>query len=306
MKWIKQGLIYTPHGDLTWASHSALQPTPLRLSYDAIRIYAGFRDSSGVSRVGFVDVKSSNPSDIIRVSQKPALDVGVPGAFDENGVVPSAVIEREGKVYLYYAGYQLGTKTRFSVFCGLAISEDGGESFVRYSQAPILDRSDQELFFRVIHSILLEDGVYKIWYGAGSQWIIEAGRSFPVYDIRYQESVDGINFKPVGRICLRLSNPKEHRLGRPYVVKDHILNRYRMFYGVGTIEETYRLGYAESEDGITWRRKDSEIGLTVTPNSWDSDMIGYPSFLSCESRAYLFYNGNNMGKDGFGYAVLAE
>ena len=177
MKWEKRGLIYGPTGDVQWARNSALQPTPyLRPNQETIRVFAGFRDADGVSRVGFVDVSAENPAEILRVSKQPALDVGVPGAFDENGVVPCAVVEREGRLFLFYAGYQLGIRVKFFVFSGLAISEDGGESFRRYSQVPVCDRTDHDLFFRVIHTIMFDEGKWKAWYGAGNDFDRENGR----------------------------------------------------------------------------------------------------------------------------------
>ena len=192
MKWIKRGLIYGPSGDSWWAQRWALQPTPLLRPDGTIRVFVGLRTHEGISRVGFVDVSADNPAEVLRVSPEPVLDIGEPGAFDENGVVPCAIVEREGKLYLYYAGYQLGQKVKFFVFGGLAISEDGGVSFRRHSRVPICDRTDDERFFRVIHSIMLENGGWRVWYGAGSEFTYENGRALPNYDIRYAESDDGI------------------------------------------------------------------------------------------------------------------
>jgi len=304
MKWIKKGLIYCPDGKCSWVKHSALQPTPYFISDDVIRSYVGFRDDNGVSRIGCVDVDANNPSVVLKVSEKPVLDVGVPGTFDENGVVPCAVIEREGKLYLYYAGYQLGQKVRFYVFGGLAISEDGGNSFVRYSRVPVIDRTDEALFFRAVHSIIFEDGVWKIWYGAGSGWIKGKAKTLPVYDVRYLESKDGVNFGKEGKICIGIKRGDEYRVGRPYVTKD--VGVYRMFYSIGTKSKRYRLAYAESRHGINWIRKDEEIGIDISESGWDSQMIAYPSVVRYRDRVYMFYNGNNYGETGFGYAVLEE
>jgi hypothetical protein len=33
-------------------------------------------------------------------------------------------------------------------------------------------------------------------------------------------------------------------------------------------------------------------------------MIAYASVLAHKGRTYMFYNGNNLGKTGFGYAEL--
>src|SRR2546423_1859379 len=162
MKWRKQGLIYGPKDrSSSWAQAWALQPTPFLRDDGRIRVFTGFRTLEGVSRVGFVDVNAENPAQVLRVSQTPALDIGVPGAFDENGVVPCAIVERDGRLFLYYAGYQLGRRVKFYVFSGLAISDDGGETFHRHRQVPVCDRTEREMFFRVIHSIMFEDGRWR-------------------------------------------------------------------------------------------------------------------------------------------------
>src|SRR6056297_3242988 len=126
MEWEKLGLVYGPDGTSPWAKHSALQPTPIVLG-DVIRIYCGFRDDEGTSRVGFVDVSLTDPTSVLKVSKDPVLDVGEFGTFDSHGVVPCAVVRRDEGVYLYYAGYLRGEKVRFQAFSGLAISNDDGE-----------------------------------------------------------------------------------------------------------------------------------------------------------------------------------
>src|SRR5438270_337025 len=104
MIWEKKGHIFSPNGSSKWARHTALQPTPW-VRGSEIRVFVGMRDEQGRSRVGYVDLDASDPSRVLRVSEKPALDLGAPGTFDENGVVPCAVVERDGALFLYYAGY---------------------------------------------------------------------------------------------------------------------------------------------------------------------------------------------------------
>ncbi len=304
MNWIKKGLIYGPDGKYSWALHSALQPTPILIKEDEIRVYIGFRDKNGVGRVGFVDLDADNPLIVKKISKKPILDIGLPGTFDENGVIPSAIVKRDQKLYLYYSGYQLGQKVRFFGFSGLAISEDGGNSFERFSNVPVFDRTDNELYFRAIHSIMFEDGIWKVWYGGGSKFIDGKNTTFPVYDIRYIESKDGINFPKQGKVIIGIKGEDEYRVARPYVIKEEKI--YKMFYSVGTISKGYRLGYAESKDGINWVRKDEEIGIDISSEGWDSKMMSYSSILKYKNKTYMFYNGNNYGYDGFGYALKNE
>ena len=79
MKWVKKGLVYGPNGESSWAKHSALTPTPILVDEETIRVYAGFRDEDGVSRIGFVDVEAGNPSIIKKISENPVLDTGIAG-----------------------------------------------------------------------------------------------------------------------------------------------------------------------------------------------------------------------------------
>ena len=66
------------------------------------------------------------------------------------------------------------------------------------------------------------------------------------------------------------------------------------------------MGYAESNDGIVWVRKDDLAGIEHSANGWDSDMIAYPYIHQSKQNKYIFYNGNGFGKTGFGFAVLSD
>ncbi|SDW04998.1 hypothetical protein SAMN05421783_101221 [Thiocapsa roseopersicina] len=68
--------------------------------------------------------------------------------------------------------------------------------------------------------------------------------------------------------------------------------------------ETYRMGYAESDDGLMWKRLDSEVGIDVSDTGWDSEMICYPRVFRHRDSLYMLYNGNGYGKTGFGLAVM--
>ena len=67
--------------------------------------------------------------------------------------------------------------------------------------------------------------------------------------------------------------------------------------------EMYRIGYAESEDGLEWNRMDEHAGIAPSESGWDSEMICYPCLFEYEGRRYMSYNGNGYGKSGFGIAV---
>jgi hypothetical protein len=74
--------------------------------------------------------------------------------------------------------------------------------------------------------------------------------------------------------------------------------RYKMYFAARQSgKQHYRIGYAESPDGIQWTRGADPI--TVSETGWDSEMVCLASVVG----NYLLYNGNGYGRDGFGYAL---
>lgn len=303
MGWVKKKLVITP-SMFSWGKHSALQPTAFMPTSEIIRMYVGVRDAQGVGRIAAVDLSAKNPETVLKVYPDPMLDIGRKGMFDENGVIPSCIVKRKEGLFLYYAGYQLGNKVRFYVFTGLAISKDDGITFERYQPTPVTDRVGDESLFRVIHSMLYEKGCWRVWYGAGDHFIEGKNSSRPSYNVRYMESNDGMHFPlSEGSVVLE-TGEEEYRVGRPYVLKTS--EEYLMHYGYSTLDEPYRLGFAVSSDGISWVRKDKEFSLDLTQEGFDSDMSAYPCIVSTKYGKYLFYNGNNYGYEGLGYAKWEE
>lgn len=302
MRWEKLGLVYAPDGANDWAVSHAYVPTSFLPEENRIRVYAAFLDRDKVGRVGFVDLDARDPSRILEVSDAPVLDVGQPGTFDESGVTPLCLLEFDGKLHLYYIGWQRGLRLPYCLFVGLAVSADRGQSFTRYWRTPVLDRSDREPFLRSAASVLLEDK-WKMWYIAGDKWVDVKGKQLPTYNVRYLESGDGVNWGGEGKVCLDFANEDEFGFGRPYVIREGDL--FKMWYSIRSFSKGYRLGYAESVDGLNWTRKDEEVGIDVSETGWDSEMICCSCIQPTKYGTYMFYNGNNYGETGFGAAVLA-
>lgn len=296
----KLGQVYVAAESDSWKTSHAFLPTPFLLSQEIIRVYVAFLDPQAVGRVGYVDVKASDPRCVLAVSKDPVLDIGAPGCFDDNGVTPMHVISRANELWMYYTGWQISAKVRYFLFVGLAKSLDGGNTFVRVSQVPVLDRSASELTIRTAPYILPGDP-WRMWYIGGSSTIVVQGKQVPTYDLRYVESNDGLNWPRDGEVLLRPTGD-EYGFGRPWIVASS--HGYEMFYSVRTRSRGYHLGYATSDDGRSWIRNDEAVILHGVNLEWDRHMQAFSSVLDTKYGSYLFYNGNEHGRSGFGIAKL--
>lgn len=305
MEWKKKGIVWVPDGTLGWARTHAMGPTPFLLNDDVIRVFVTCLDEAGRGRPGYIDVSASDPTRVIAVGEDALLDLGRPGCFDDNGVMVLSVVRvDDSTLYMYYAGFELCKHIRYRILTGLAISRDNGQTFVRHSECPILERTDRELFFRGGPYVLRDEGVFKLWYVAGSEWLELEGKPMPVYDLRYQTSADGIHWRPEGTLSMAITGEDEHGFGRPWIVR-RAPDDYQLFYSVRRLShKAYRLGYAESVNGVEWSRKDDEMGLDITPGDFDGNAIMYSAVITVHEKTWCFYNGDNFGLDGIAVAEL--
>lgn len=306
----KQGLIFNIDGTRPWAQTHAQIPSPDVLDNGRIRIYYAARDAQNRALTSFVDVNSDNPQEVLYVHDRPILDFGKLGCFDDNGIMPSCVVTHGDLKYLYYCGWNTSTTVRYRNCIGLAISDDDGATWRRAYEGPIMDRNRNEPHLVVTPHVIVEDGVWRMWYCGGTEWKIVNGVTEPQYLIKYAESKDGIDWQRENRVVIPYKDEME-AIGRPIVVHENGL--YKMWYSYRAIadyrtnkQHSYRIGYAESTDNITWTRKDEEVGIDVSAEGWDSEMLAYPYVVDYRDRRYLFYNGNGFGRTGFGYARFSE
>jgi hypothetical protein len=301
MRWRKLGLLYAPDGRTEWARSHAMLPTPLPISDDVIRLYVSHLDDRSVGRIGYLDVRLSDPTRPVAVAQRPVLDIGPPGTFDDNGVVPSCVAMTGRQLKMYYSGFQLQSKIPYTIFSSLVVSDDAGRTFNRLSGVPLLERIDGEPFFRAAPFVLQVDGTWRMWYIGGGRWTDDGkGKLLPEYSLRHTESQDGIAWRNPSVECLVPHGPEEIGFGRPFILRHNA--KYRMWYSIRQ-RRGYRLGYAESADGLCWTRNDRRAGIGCSDAGWDSEMICYAAVVPAKDRWLMFYNGNGYGRTGVGVAV---
>lgn len=303
MEWIKKGVIFKVDDNYDWMQTQSY-PVAIDMLDDKIRLYFGTRDKNRRSRVGYIDVSADNPSNILYIHDKPTLEIGEMGTFDDMGVVPCCILNNGGLKYMYYAGFSGCNADTYNIGIGLAIYNHKEDKFIRYSKAPVFARSLEEPFFPTAPFVIIENNIWKMWYTSCDGW---AEPNCPYYNIKYAESTNGINWEKLS-IAIDYSHPQEV-LGCPKVIKEDGI--YKMFYAYryrkdfrNNKNKSYRIGYAQSLDGLKWDRMDHKVGISLSEKGWDSEMIGYGYYAKYKEKSYLFYNGNDFGKSGLGYAEL--
>ena len=298
-RWIKRGLLFSPSQNFDWLQTHAALPV-VDQDGDFWRVYFSGRDSRGRAQIGFFEIDPNDITSIRRVSEQPVIGLGPLGAFDDSGVTSSWIVSHDGIKYHYYSGWSLGVTVPFYFYIGLAVSDDRGETYRRVSSAPILARNEIDPYLTASPCVLVEDGRWRMWYVSGTGWEPTGGQPRHHYHIKYAESIDGIHWTRDGIVCIDYQSPQEYAIARPCVLKADAI--YKMWYSCRG--ETYRIGYAESVDGIKWTRKDKQSGITASDTGWDSEMVEYPYVFEHRGEYYMLYNGNDYGRTGIGLALL--
>jgi hypothetical protein len=300
MRWTKCGRILdAPCRPGRLVSHAAV-PIAEVLEGNICRVYYSARDDQNRSHVisSLVEFSPTKPT-VLQTDLEPLLCPGRPGAFDDAGAMGSWLVSANSRKYLYYIGWNLGLSVPFRNAVGVAISDDGGASFTRHWEGPILDRDTCDPFFIGSACVLIENDTWRMWYVSCVEWVMENAIPKHRYHIKYAESNDGIRWNRTGIVAVDFASADEYAISRPCVLRDGRV--YRMWYSYRG--PAYRIGYAESDDGITWRRHDGEVGIEPGPEAWDSEMLEYPFVFDAGNRRYMLYNGNDYGRAGIGLAI---
>jgi hypothetical protein len=297
------GLVYAPTG-APWHRSHCQNPFVQPLSDRRYRVHFAARDEKNRSRGAWADVElRDNGLATVGAAAKPSLDLGRLGTFDDCGAMPGSLVIHQGRLLMYYTGWTLARAVPFSFFIGVAESRDGGETFSRLSEAPVLGRNHHDPFLTGAPWVIAENGRLRMWYISGTEWVpgkTEDEAPTHYYSVKHATSDDGMVWQTNDRLCLPYLD-HEHAIARPVVRA--VDGGYRMIYSARRLGETYRIYSANSADGLAWQRHSLPM-LDVAASGWDSEMICYGSPLDSPGGRFLLYNGNAYGKDGFGAARL--
>lgn len=309
MIWEKKGLIYNVNKASDWNFSHCHKPTPLLVDNDLLRVYIGVRSNISQTRTTFVDLDISDLENIKvdYVHDKPVIDLGKIGAFDDSGANVCSIVKLEDGKVMYFIGWNPSTTVHTRNSIGLAVSHDNGLTFERMYDGAVLDRTKDEPYYTGAVDVMKSGDKWKMWYTCGREWKMINGKPEIQYYIKYAESENGIDWERNNVDCILPENDLE-AVARPSVFFDG--ESYKMWYSRRSIaqfrtvgDNGYRGGYAESADGENWIRKDDEFGVDISDSGWDSKAVAYPYVIKIKDRLLMLYNGNGFGQSGFGYAL---
>jgi predicted GH43/DUF377 family glycosyl hydrolase len=298
MVWEKRGRVFQSGGQYSWMVSHAANPFAEPIEGSLFRVYFSCRDAENRSSIGFVVIDLNRPQEIVEVSSEPVLGPGKKGCFDDSGASMGCILS-DGEVdVLFYLGWMLGVTVPFLTFIGAAERRRGEHRFERVTQVPVLDRSRVNPFSVSYPWVVRRENDWAMWYGSSLE-PTPMDRKEISHSIRFAESSDRKHWRASDSICAGDTSGVS-ALTRPSVIVED--NRiYRMWYSMRG--EYYRIGYAESTDGLNWRRIDDERGLLPSGSTWESESVCYPCVVKYEDMYVMFYNGNDYGRTGFGLAT---
>lgn len=296
MNWKKLGKIIEIDKENDWAiSHSAV-PFADYLHNDVYRIYFSVRNKDNQSQTAYVDYDIVKLEQIGEICKTPVLKNGDLGLFDDCGVTASCLNKESG--YLYYMGWSLPKTVPFSNQIGAAKILD--DNFEKVSNLPILGKTEKEPYSFGYPWVLKVNDKFYMWYDTNLFWKDNSTDNYE-FVLRSATSEDGLVWKKTYQNCFELKDG-EKAIARPCVIYENEV--FKMWYSVN-FEGKYRLGYAESHDGMNWDRKDDLLNIEVSQSGWDSEQVEYPFVFSHLGKKHMLYNGNGYGKTGIGLAKLS-
>lgn len=292
MRAIKKGLIYETNN---WAQCPVVDDLGTKL-----RIYYSARGCDGRSFITYIEVHALDPSMVLYEHKAPIIGLGDNGMFDQDGMIPSCIRRIGTNKFLYYTGWSRKLSVPYENQIGML--KVNGNFHQRLYKGPIIGKSRSNPIFT--GSLLIQndylgslDVMYKGFYISCNKWV----NGEPYYSLRSAKSINGIDWdsheneidlvEGEGGIC----SPALHGVDKmTFCVRGN--EGYRLL-----ANKSYSIQWAQLENN-KWIRKGSLPGLEKSESGWDSQMVCYPYI----HKDFIFYNGNNFGRSGIGFAQIQQ
>ena len=287
--------IYGPHKSGawdTWTNGVSIVPTADGMHYRMY--YAGNRGAG----IGFAEASIDDP---VTWTEHPTSPVLVPRTDNWEGNMinqPRVVKVSATHWRMYYTGWGFaGPGTQWAL--GMAESFDGGTTWQRYSDDPILARGDAQApdgGGACVPMVLRIADRWMMWYTAGQ---LNPAGHLNIH-LCLACSDDGIHWeKHPGNPVLSddfSDGASRNVTSRCFVRHDDGV--FRMWYSFA--KPDYRILYAESLDGMHWERSPLAPVLGPSPApAWDDVMVEYPEVQIVDGAFRLWFCGNNFGSVGY-------
>ncbi len=262
------------------------------------------------------------PMNWTRDGDKPCIQIGVKGDFDDQHLFSPCVIIQNGEYWLYYSGSQKDVvakgiykpkhpltdeqKRRITKVpdkdrvykIGLAASKDGVH-FTKYAGSPVLGFGDDRT--GIVTPNVLRDENGKALREDGRLIMYFTGVDMPgdyKHRIYRTTSVDGLKWDSP-------SAPLVENAYAPHVMKDG--GTYRLWF-VDVHVRPWVIRYAQSQDGLTWTVA-SKPALIPLEQKWEGgDHLVYPSVIKQDGIFIMLYGSlwNGPTKTALGLAVSKD
>ena len=303
--WERLGLVFKADGQRPWMQSHAQMPHAELIEGSVFRIYFTCRDGQNRSHIGWLAADLERPSEVLELASEPLMAPGPAGRFDDVGVMSSCLLTAGGERRFYVIGWNVRTTVPMHLSIGLAAGPaDGPPTIERRLPGPVLERSPANPFYVTCPWVMADGAGWRMWFTSGLDWAEgSSGKPASRYNIWHARSPDGVTWTPDPSATLDLAHPRELAIARPQVIKDPDL--WRMWHCWRGEDFDYRIGYAESEDGDAWtRRDDHPLALLASGSGFDSAAACYPHVFDHGGERWMLYCGDGYGQAGIGLARL--
>ncbi|HAS44832.1 MAG TPA: hypothetical protein DCS93_30410 [Microscillaceae bacterium] len=297
-QWTKLGQVFEVNNANSYLKSHAANPLAIHLRDNVYRVFYSGRSIENKSSVGYVDI-DIHLHKVINYPKEPVITFGNSESFYSHGISIGNCYEANNQHYILFMGWQFPKNAHWRGDVG-RLRLINNQNLQVLSASPFMGIDEEDQVSLSYPFVMFHEGIYKMWYGSTITW--DAGNGEMIHAIKYATSDDAINWKKHG-----VAIPYEIGVAQAFSKPSVIINDdgYHMWYsyrsGTGT---KYRIGYSFSDNGVNWQRKETESGIDVSVDGWDSEMICYPFVFNHQNDLYMLYNGNSHGKYGFGLAIL--
>ena len=301
IKFKKNGLIIKAK-DISWVKNHLWVPTAYKLDQSKIIVFFAGRNFQNESDIGYF-VYDTNFKKVIKISKKPILTRGELGTFDDSAAIPSHVIKIGKKYFMYYVGWTKGYKVPFFSSIGLATSSNIYGPYKKVGKAPIIGRTNEDPLFVATCFVDKKKKLFEMYYTSNLTWKKKKRKIIPLYLIKRCTSKDGFKWKLNKSRIIHFKDKSEVAITRPWII-EYKKQRVMLF---SCKKKFYKIYTAlEDKKNNSWKRKSLISFSNNLKYKFDNKSQEYCSVIKIKQSYYMFYNGNNYGKEGIGIAVSNE